>query len=390
MRTITSTFIVVGVCLALVGLASLASAEPSRAARLDVRDGGVSISVSEPERSSRVAEPRRVIPPPAAAATVVQSPAPGGPPAPAIEWTDEWFDADTYPSLKSAALNLGARWGREAARVLDQQVKTVEVHSKRNIPDGIAHEVRAGIASTLHGVAVQVAEDQCANSSTVHCVSLALNDHDEYGGRMGVRKSGHLSVQSPQYTAMARYTHKPWVDDFGGFANARPGENWLIARSPDPCLSEHEAERKSIATATEQIFPLVRDRVRSSVGRWGRTDDDRLRTLITDQLAGNRELVPDKFLQRAQRSYGSVYRQSLLVDLSRANLDHLIALSRQELVERRHGFARTLLSAGALFFVVYLLYLFVNSMTRGYFVWSLRMVAVTVVVLGVIVLLLVG
>ena len=323
--------------------------------------------------------------PPAVAQPMVVAP---NRPAPvAIEWTDEWFDADTYPSLKSAALNLGARWARDASQHVDAQVKTIEVHTKHNIPIALAHEVRTGIASGFHGVEVRVAGSECANSATVHCVSLQLESRDE-NSRMGNHKAGRLTVQSPQVTVAAAYVEKPWVEDFTGFVNTRASQNWLIARSPDPCLSEAEASSKAIAEAAKQIFPLVRDRLRD--GRWDDYTDQRLREQIHHQLVTNKQLVPDKFLQRAQRHYGGVFRQAVLVDISRPNLDHLVALSRQDVVERKASFVATLLSAGALFLVVYLLYLFVNSMTRGYFVWSLRMVAVTVLVVGVIVLLLVG
>lgn len=323
---------------------------------------------------------------PAAVAQVMVA-APGRPAPVAIEWTDEWFDADTYPSLKSAALNLGARWARDASQHVDGQVKTIEVHTKHNIPIAVAHEVRTGIASGFHGVEVRVAGNECAKSATVHCVSLQLESRDD-NSRMGNRKAGRLTVQSPQVTVAAAYVEKPWVEDFTGFVNQRPSQNWLIARSPDPCLSESEASSKAVAQATNHVFMLVRARLRQ--GRWGDYTDARLRELIQHQLVTNKQLVPDKFLQRAQRHYGGVFRQAILVDLSRPNLDHLIALSRQEVVERKASFVATLVSAGALFLVVYLLYLFVNSMTRGYFVWSLRMVAVTVLVVGVVVLLLLG
>ena len=305
----------------------------------------------------------------------------------AIEWTDQWFDADTYPSLKSAALNLGARWARDATQHVDSQVKTIEVHTKHNIPIAVAHEVRTGIASGFHGVEVRVAGSECAKSATVHCVSLHLETRDG-NSRLGNRKEGRLTVQSPQVTVAAAYVEKPWVDDFTGFVNTRPSQNWLIARSPDPCLSEGEASRKALEEAAKQIFSLVRDRLRD--GRWDDYTDERLRQQVHHQLVSNRQLVTDKFLQRAQRHYGSVFRQAVLVDVSRQNLDHLIRLTRQEVVERKASFVATLVSVGTLFLVVYLLYLFVNSMTRGYFVWSLRMVAVTVLVVGVIVLLLVG
>ena len=271
-------------------------------------------------------------------------------------------------------------------------MKTIEVHTKRNIHIDVAHEVRSGIASMVHGVAVEVAGDECRNSPTVHCVSLALDDHDDHS-RLGVRRAGIFRVESQVNVVQANFVEKPWAENFSDFANARPKENWIIGRSKDPCMSDWEARDSALSAAALQLFPIVREHVRrsSSGGHWGRYDDDRLRERIRSELAASSvTLVPDKFLQRAQRAYGGVFRQAVLVDASRPNLDHLVMLSRQEVASYRQSFVRTLVSAGALFLVVYLLYLFVNSMTRGYFVWSLRMVAVTVLVVGVIVLLLVG
>jgi hypothetical protein len=391
MRTITRSIILAA--LALNGMSAFASQQASRAARLDVRDdGGVSIFIGATQQRAPVAQPPRVAPPAddATAAAV----APAGvelavrTPTPLNEWTDDWFDADTYPSLKSAASKLGTRWARGAAERLDQQVREIDVHYKRNVSIDVAHEVRAGIASALSNVTVRLAGDQCTNSESVHCLSVSVNEHDEHNPELGSRKGGVVLLESPAFTVSATFTEKPWVDGFSDFVNARPGGSWLIALSKDPCLSEGEAQTSALESAAEQLYRRVREHVRDRV--WSPRDDDRLRARIVHELQTKRSLVPDRFLQRAQKSYGGVFRQALLVDASGRNLNYLIELTRGDRLEHRQSIAGVLISAAALFLVVYLLYLFVNSMTRGYFAWSLRMVAVAVVVLGMIVLLLVG
>ena len=262
------------------------------------------------------------------------------------------------------------------------------MHAKRNVPIDVRHEVRAGIASALHGVSVILAGDECRGSDSVHCISVTVNEHDEHSAELGARKGGVVLVESTAYKVSATFTEKPWVDSFSDFANARPDKNWLIALSKDPCLSEGEAQMSAFEAAAEQLYGRVREQVRDGI--WLPRDDERLRARIQHSLVTDGSLVPDRFLQRAQRSYGGVFRQALLIDASGRNLNHLIDLTRGDRIGRRQSFAGVLVSAAALFLVVYLLYLFVNSMTRGYFVWSLRMVAVAVVVVGMIVLLLVG
>ena len=103
-------------------------------------------------------------------------------------------------------------------------------------------------------------------------------------------------------------------------------------------------------------------------------------------------LTLDRFDQKIDRPYGTLYRSALLVKadgeplrLLKKELTKAFRESQVEEMGTRRSVAITVTSALGLALIIFLLYSFLNASTRGYFVWQLRFLS-----LGALLLLYVG
>jgi hypothetical protein len=172
----------------------------------------------------------------------------------------------------------------------------------------------------------------------------------------------------------ASYYEKPWADDSAGFGNQKTPGSWFVARSSTPAATPADAALEARHSAAEFIRKRVRDKVQKSRLRWDNDGDEWLRGKLENDLVAGLHIT-DKFAQRFDRTYATVFREALLVDVSPNTLEKLVREYTNELKNRRETLQHGIFSVGGLFVLVYLLYLFVNSVTRGYFVWRLRTTA---------------
>ncbi len=100
------------------------------------------------------------------------------------------------------------------------------------------------------------------------------------------------------------------------------------------------------------------------------------------------QVIADRFTQCLTAPYGQIWQTSLLVDASPRRVAVLASKLDKEFVSlQRHG-RRTLLSMLGVLALVCLVYAFLNAVTRGYFVWSLRAMALAVLAGGIFLVLL--
>jgi hypothetical protein len=169
---------------------------------------------------------------------------------------------------------------------------------------------------------------------------------------------------------------KVWVDDFAGFVSAHPGQ-WVVGHCPQPCLSEAEAGQQARSDAAKVVWPIVAGRYRQASA-----DTDWLRGRVTaDVLAGRFDA--DHLAEQFQRPYGAVWTESVLLDVSPEKLDSVLDSYK---VEQRHLQRRQIAIREVVTVTVigaWLVYLFLNAVTRGYFTMRLRLAAMVVTALGV-------
>ncbi len=183
------------------------------------------------------------------------------------------------------------------------------------------------------------------------------------------------------------YVEKPWVDDFGVFAARDPKKNWIVAASDRACTSQSEAWSRAIEIVCPRVVEAVdSETVRPTSSLLESGERNRLRSRIRAELnSGN--LVTDRFIQRFRRPYGDVWQQWVLVDASPAKLRSVVRSAQADVRARRETWFWRVGSLMGVVCVVFVVYLFLNAATKGYYVWSLRLVAVILAFVLILVLL---
>jgi hypothetical protein len=163
---------------------------------------------------------------------------------------------------------------------------------------------------------------------------------------------------------------KAWLTDFAAFTSTHPGV-WIVGRSHDPCLSEPEAQQAARADAANAVYALLPQRLRDA------DDTDALKRSVLSAIAAG-GLETDAFPERFDRPYGTVWTDSVLLDASPQKLTSL--LDGYDRAWRDHQRRQTLLRAAAagLVTAAWLMYIFLNAVTKGYFTTSLRLGAAAV------------
>lgn len=182
-----------------------------------------------------------------------------------------------------------------------------------------------------------------------------------------------------------KFVDKPWADDFAAFINRDKGKQWMLAESPRPCVSEAEANQQAIEAAAIELWPAVREQMRvNAIGRSKIMVSPQFVVDQTEAALSRGVGIADRLVQQFDRPYGKVWKQSLLIDASKSTLDRyardISAVARADRAQQ----VGTWGSTAALVAVIVLLYFFVNAVTKGYFVWRLRAVALLVAIAGIL------
>ncbi|MBN1345042.1 MAG: hypothetical protein JXQ73_20275 [Phycisphaerae bacterium] len=306
-----------------------------------------------------------------------------------VEISDD-FTPNVFPSAQSAARSLVRRAlqllppekgtvvirGKAERAILDEAGKALsDLRSELNV---LVRPEIAGSDKQLREAAPLLADLEFASSPTgTHTI---LIEGRRYGHREGtLRLCARVGKRERLWTTS--FVDKLWADDFSKWTQQWPREGWMIAGSPSPRTDAHEAERQAKLDAAHRLLPEIQRTV-GTLGGWriAERDPNRLAALVADHLDSG-PYIADRFLQKYDRPYGAVWRCSLLVDASSDSVRRLAVSCRRDRQIERSSWVRTLGSIGALFGVICAVYLFLNAATKGYYVWSLR-VLVALAVLG--------
>lgn len=286
------------------------------------------------------------------------------------------FIPDVHPSRPDAARAVAEQWARQVAQRQRQPAKV-----RVMCPDELSVPMLEGLRRKLGKVPVSECDGALCTSDRVPAdeawlyVDVASNSRHRANGAEGA--AGTITIRAKGASgdsAMTRFVEKPWLTDFADFTAHTPGR-WVVVRSdPDrPAGSAAEAAREVRVAAVDEVLPLVVARM----GHEARVNRGEIRRLLESQLEGDR-LVHDRFPQKYERPYGSLYREAVLIDASDSQLDRLAQEMRWSMEARRESRAKGFVSAIAVLLVTYALYRFANAFTRGYFTWSLRTAAAVV------------
>ncbi len=316
------------------------------------------------------------------------------PPEPAVvspiwsEGVEKEFAADTCPSKAAAARALGARAyrvirelpedGNAPAPIVffqEEQDRTVIVELKnavtRLLPERVCtieaemRNLRPGeIGVTVQFIVGHENPAPWARSS---------------GAVIVTRGDALVNVFTVDRRSTARqsYTEKPWVEDFAGFANARPELHFIVTRSRETCTSEGEARQQALEDARVQLTKALSLRPRSRVSRIPLPA-----ITTTDVLQGG--FIVDQFAQSFDGTAGKIWREAMLIDVSGTKLSQLADLKVRQLHAQKMSWGRMGFSALGVVVLIGVIYFFLNMATMGYYEWSLRIAGVILAIVAVI------
>lgn len=318
--------------------------------------------------------------------------------------------ADTYPSMQAAAEGLARRVVEEDGAFADgrsgRRVQVQLVTGRESGPQAMgAFEralaaalpevffVRGGAAgSAVPEDAVRV-EIDLATSRDGGTYRLEGADpratavEDSQGLERGTVSATVFSAAASS-TYQARWSQKLWVDDFGRFLDRLPPDmrgGWVVGRTRSFAGSESDALREAYEAAADELFvsvwPVAQRNSPGHVSSEGVRQDLR-------QRVRQAPYQRDVFVQRIQRPYGDVYRAAVLVDASPEHVEQLAmqyggAVARVDQMRRSYWFGRIGSVAGVVL-LIFLVYLGLNALTRGYYHRRLK---ITAIVVGAVLLL---
>ena len=315
------------------------------------------------------------------------------PPTPALspiwsEGVEQEFDADVYPSKVAAVRALGPQIGRvvrELPREANSPQELVlfqQEHDRRLIT-----ELRSALQRLLPESPLTLEADQRNLGPGEAGITVRFADTHENVAPWA-RSSGAVVVsrgaaEASIFTADRRaavhefYAEKPWVEDFAGFANARPDLHFVVARSYETCTSESEASRQALDDARAQLTTMLGKRT-----EWRVAGLKEPQVTRTDVL--NDGFVVDRFAQSFDGSAGRIWRQALLIDVSGAKLVQLAEQKADEAHSARMSWARMGLSVVGVLVLIGAIYFFLNMATMGYYEWSLRIAGIVLAIIAII------
>jgi hypothetical protein len=277
------------------------------------------------------------------------------------------FVPDVYPSRHDAAGALGRTWAVQASQRWKHKPARVRIMSD---DQALIAPIAQAIRRAIRGVTVEPCDGTLCQSTNAPAGEAWL--YVECSAREGTLLAHSTGASDAAVTAC--FVDKPWAADFGRYCAQTPGR-WVVGHSdPDrPAGSASEAGNEARVKAARDVVPLVLARLGSA----GRRNEGEVFRFVEAQLVGDR-LVTDHFRQTYERPYGSLYRESVLIDASEAQLDSLADELRGTLASQRESRVTGFASAAGVLLVTYALYRFANAFTRGYFSWSLRTAAAVV------------
>lgn len=313
-----------------------------------------------------------------------------GPPAASPIWSEgvaDEFDADIYPSKLAAVRALGKRMAGPIRQVAQDPNGPSRIVLFRQDDE---HELVTALAQALTKTLPAAPSSVEAGRRNITSGEVGVELHLVITGMppapwaqppgSEMAGSGRIEVTAfaggRQVTINESFIEKPWVEDFASFANARPDRQVIVARSNRTCTDENEARRQAMQDACNQLSRIAGQRWTPVPGR------PPLTVSSEDLWDGN--FILDQFVQSFDGSAGRIWRSTMLIDASADNLGWLNDRKNAEMQVERVTWARMIASALGVLVVILVTYFFLNMATKGYYIWSLRIAALVLAIVGVV------
>jgi hypothetical protein len=210
--------------------------------------------------------------------------------------------------------------------------------------------------------------------------------------QLGTNRSGTLTAEirglGNKKEHRVAFTEKPWVENLAGYINRQVNahrKQFTVSRSfSSNCSTQDEAHREAIQDACRHIERALKNTTSHSF-----TDRFGINFKVTVNDLQKFGIIHDQFTQSFDGSVGPIWREALLLDESAEKLQILQSSVMRRARSAQRAELGVLASACGLAFIIFLLYIFLNAATKGYYTISLRIVAVLLVLIfcGVMIML---
>jgi len=307
---------------------------------------------------------------------------------------EDRFQADVYPSKRSAVRALGLRIDKPVRQVLEGRTPSRIIIFEGSHERSLLTEFGQALAGNFPETEWVVAPETAAVHEAEAGVRLDFTDLDRqpipWQGPARQVTSGTVQATvlaaDKRATAATRFAEKPWIEDFSSFlsAHTHPGTHFMLVRSTESCVSEAQANSQAIQNACAHLTEVLVERLRRKPGPFARIRGEwpPLRVSSAELLEG--DFIVDRFVQSFDGTAGKIWRQALLIDASPDKLKRLAAQKAAQARVAKRTWAGMLFSVGGLLVLIIAVYAFLNAATRGYYVWSLRIAGIVLALIGAV------
>lgn len=308
---------------------------------------------------------------------------------------EEQFEADIYPSMHSAARAIGRQLAELLPSITAQKQNPSMVQvwgrtEKNRLDAQTLHSLAEGlkIAGDIEKVMVEIIPNNEQNriksadkNAATISVSLPIFSHT---GPEEKLTTGTLKIDAigadGQLIRTARFTEKPWIENFASFMSGNPGGEFIVARSIGSCTNYEQADQEAMNNSCRIISARL-----NTV--WPANN-----LLLNQNLSVNSQdikqfgFIKDTFVQTFSGSVSPIYRKAVLLDMSQDKIRSLANQKFKFLRSQRTTWLQMILSLAGIIALICVVYLFLNAATKGYYTWTLRIVAVVFTVIFVLIL----
>jgi hypothetical protein len=290
--------------------------------------------------------------------------------------------ADRYPSQSQAIKALAAH----LPEAIEQSTSIVD-SIRLNLGDYEAGEpIRSAVFRSFGTAKVtsDSATESASDSANEVSVSLKIAPQVDPSPKAVPGGTVEITVAGPRGSRLlsTKFIERPWAADPIQYAAEHSGQSYYVIRSARLCTSPDEAHRAAVDNAVNSLLPLIAQRAGHHVVPGMGISRGVL--MVTDDL---RKSLPikDRFVQRFDRAYGTVYAESLLLQVSPTWLDKLERQQAMASARQVVHVQTTAASAMIVLATIIIAYLFLNGITKSYFSGRLRTVAILLAMLVIVV-----
>jgi hypothetical protein len=304
------------------------------------------------------------------------------------EAIDDYLEADQYATMEDAARFMGSHVAGQLKP--GETARKMVVYGQDPVTMRVLNAFADTVRSQLNLTDIRVESympSVLPSDPNLWVCALEVPKHQKgqkvMNGLLLNTGSGTLRLRFENQSNMdhsVQFFEKDWLKTLSPLHDS--GHAVIVARSSSSCTDETEARDQAMS----QAVLMTEDLLKQANTEYGVLDQE---IEITPQDLQANHLVVDQFSQSLRTSTARVWRHAVLLNLEPQRMQSLLAQKTRQIRHTHRTWAKNLMSLAGLALVVFILYIFLNAATKGYYAWSLRVIAMVTIVGIVVVLLLV-